>query len=88
MTTYQPISTAPPTKNLALYMHLITTDDASKNPLPWFYLHQEGITVAIMRGIVARGDWQGPLPRFENAPEQTAPAFWQYLTTKYGETAP
>lgn len=67
--------------------HLVTCTiaicdkDGAKNPVAWFDLEAAGITREAMQAVVAAGQWGGPPPLFDAAPDREG-GFWKYLATK------
>jgi|GEM_PF-3127797 len=66
------------THHLAVCMHILSEPQGSKNPVAWFDLEQKGITREAMKEQVDAGQWQGPAPLFENAPDRDG-GFWKHL---------
>lgn len=63
---------------LAVCMSAICDKLMSRNPAAWFDLEQEGHTRESMKKRVDAGEWLGPPPVFENAPDRDDP-MWQFM---------
>jgi len=66
------------TKQLVTCMAAICGPIFSTNPVAWYELEKAGITRESMKEQVDRGEWRGPAPVFENAPDRDSD-IWKYM---------
>ena len=67
--------------DLAHLMVAICDPDFASNAVAWFDLEAAGITREAMQEMVDRGEWQGPPPLFDMAPDRDS-GMWKYLEEK------
>jgi hypothetical protein len=68
-------------EHLTKCLIVICDPESAKNPVAWFDLEQAGITRESLREQVDRGEWHGPTPVFDAAPDREG-VMWQYLSSE------
>ena len=68
----------PEQHHLAHCAVLICEREAAQNPIPWFDLEQAGVTREVLQDMVDKGQWLGPRPLFEMAPDRDG-GMWKYM---------
>jgi hypothetical protein len=63
-------------------MEAICDEIHAANPDAWFELEMAGLTREVIRKTVEAGEWLGPPPLFEKAPDRSG-AMWRHLTASH-----
>lgn len=70
--------------HLSACVMLICNPDTAANAVAWFDLDQAGLTREEMEAVVAAGDWMGPTPLFDMAPDRSG-KMWALMLDKARE---